>query len=289
MLDNDGLHDFEDEETDTDTEEPSLEELGEDSEELEDDVDLKALLEAGDYEDEEGAEEADTPAPDEVEETQSEPDAESEAFKNEENARNAERRRQNEQRMLDKLRAEAPEFALAQHLAQRFGKPVDELLRDINRASLEQEAQATGVPVEVLEREAERDRRIAQLEHDKIVTEYTLWQNRVSQEAAALKTEYPMLTDEDMKLAEDYILVTLKNPDVPLEEAVHAKFGKKILAGQREAARNEALAQASGRKNNNVIPPSAGKSNSNGPVLDEAEKAAARMMGISEADYLKYK
>mgnify|MGYP007112205495 CR=1 FL=1 len=284
MADNNGLIDFEDEERDDmEPERDSLE-----AEVEEDDVDLAALLKAEDYEDEEETDSSDEQESSDGDEHQ-EDEQSDETFKNEENARNAERRRQNEQRLMERLRQQSPEFQLAQQLSAMYGKPVDQLMADLQEAQIQKQAQEQGIPVEVAKQMSQMQVKLQELEQRDQVNEFMQWNTRVDGEMSALKTEYPMLNDDDMLAAKAYLLQTLKNTDIPLKQAVLAVHGEKILQGVQESGRNEALAQAAGRKANSVIPPK-GKSSTNTKTLSADEALVAKeIFGMSEEDYLKYK
>ena len=285
---NSGLIDFEDEEREDQTDDlndTSLEAEGDNTE----DVDLAAALQAEDYEEEdEDANEPEKPeesAGDEQQGDEAEPD---ESFKNEENARNAERRRQNEARLMERLRQQAPEFQLAKQLEAMYGKPVDQLLADIQEAQIQQQAQAQGIPVEVAKQMVHMQAKLQELEQRDQVNEFMQWNTRVDNEMSTLKTEYPMLDDNDLLAAKAYLLQTLKNTDIPLKQAVLAIHGEKILKGMQESGRNEALAEAAGRKSKAVIPPK-GKSSPIEDTLSDEERALAAEFGIKEEDWLKYK
>ena len=264
---------------------------GEEDVETEDeqsDVDmLREALTAEDYEesdDEEDSEES-------QEDSQPE-DPEQQDFKNEENAQNAERRRQNEQRLMERLRQQSPEYHLAQMLGQQFGKTPEQLLADLQQAQIAQQAQQAGVPVEYAQRlfAAEQAAMTLQQQFEQYQNQqgFMAWQSRVDAETQAVKQQYPGLTDADIDAAKEYALVTLKNTDIPLEQALFAVHGKKMLSMVQEASRNEALAEASGRKQSAVVPPKSGKKTST-DVLSDEERAAAAALGISEKDYLKYR
>lgn len=284
---NSGLIDFEDEEREDQTDDlndTSLEAEGDNTE----DVDLAAALQAEDYEEDEDANEPEKPeesAGDEQQGDEAKPD---ESFKNEENARNAERRRQNEARLMERLRQQAPEFQLAKQLEAMYGKPVDQLLADIQEAQIQQQAQAQGIPVEVAKQMVHMQAKLQELEQRDQVNEFMQWNTRVDNEMSTLKTEYPMLDDNDLLAAKAYLLQTLKNTDIPLKQAVLAIHGEKILKGMQESGRNEALAEAAGRKSKAVIPPK-GKSSPIEDTLSDEERALAAEFGIKEEDWLKYK
>ena len=97
-----------------------------------------------------------------------------------------------------------------------------------------------------------------------------------------------MLTDEDMYDAKVYLLQTIRNPNMPLEQAVFALHGAKITNSYRSNVRNEVLAEVSGRKKGALPPQSTGKA-STAKSLTPDEMSAAKALGISIDDYLKFK
>jgi hypothetical protein len=103
-----------------------------------------------------------------------------------------------------------------------------------------------------------------------------------------LKNSYPFLTDQDIDSAKNLLLNTWRNVEAPLEQAVYALHGKKILEQGQESSRTETLAEVSGRKSKSGVPLKAGKS-SDTQILTDDEKYIARQMGISEEVYLKNK
>lgn len=209
-----------------------------------------------------------------------------------ENAKFAEQRRQQQleqrvQQELERLKQEAPEFKMAQTLSQMYGKPVDQIFAELQQAALQKQAQEQGVPVEVLKQIQDTTSRSAQLEQQLNQMRFDSWKNRVDSEATTLQSKYPMLSQDDMNQSQEYLLDTLRNPDFPLERAVFALHGEKIATGLREIAKQEALAEISGR-GKSPLPPQGGKPSPT-DTLTEQERYAAQAMGVSEEDYLKYK
>lgn len=202
----------------------------------------------------------------------------------EENAKFAEQRRQAQ---LQKQLQESPEYKLAQRLANRYGVTVEQALQQLEEAEMQSQAEKEGVPVEVLKRQRELEQRIEQQELEFKRIQFESWQRRVDSEKEAVKKDMAFLSDEDIDQAVVYMLDKVKNPDLPLEEAVYAVHGKKIAQSLRDQAKQDALAEISGRTKS-PLAPQGGKPNPTNSLTTE-EKYVARQMGISEKDYLKYK
>lgn len=249
------------------------------------DIIAEALAE-DDYQDEESEEKEEESKGDDPDGQASDED---ESFKSEENAKNAERRRQQEQRLMDRLKQQSPEFLLAQQLSEVYGKTPEQLMADLQEARMQKEAQAQGIPVEVQRKISAQEQRLQQLEVKEQMNDFLQWNTNIDSEMSALKTEYPMLNEAEMFQAKDYLLNTLRNTDVPLKQAVLALHGEKILAGLQEAAKNEALASISGRSKNSVIPPKSKSSNDKTTISVDESRIAKEIFNMSEEDYLKYK
>jgi hypothetical protein len=126
-----------------------------------------------------------------------------------------------------------------------------------------------------------------QLQEQLNFMQFQNWQNRVSDEASQMKTQYPMLDDNDIEQAKLFLLETLQNPEIPLQNAVFALHGHKITDSLRNLAKQEALAEISGRKKGGLPPQ--GTRATEGSTLSEEERYVARNMGLSESEYLKWK
>lgn len=237
-----------------------------------------------------------------VEETQAveaEPEAEQENQEedsstqtSEQNAYYAEQRRQSliEQRVqqeLEKARQQAPEFQMAQMLSNMYGVPVEQLYEQLQEAAIAKQAQEQGVPVEIMRQLSEYEKSQQSLQDRLNQMEFMNWKSRVDKEADNLSQQFPMLSQEELDGAKYYLLETLQNPEFPLQQAVFALHGDKITSSLKEAAKQEALAEISGRKKGG-LPPQSMKSSDTVTLTDE-ERYIAKMMGVSEADYIKYK
>lgn len=209
----------------------------------------------------------------------------------EENRKFAEQRRQQEfdkrlQEELDKRLNENKELQSAKLLQEQFGLDLPTILENLNYQRMVEQSQQTGIPIEVLQQQAQlqqkseySDQRLAELE-------FKLWQSEIRSEAVEVQKDYPMLTTEDMQQAVTYMTETLGTTSIPLKQAVMAVHGDKIMESLRTQARNEVLAEKSGRKT--PLQPQGGKSPST-PTLTDDERFIAKQLGVSEEDYLKYK
>lgn len=211
----------------------------------------------------------------------------------EDNAKFAAQRRQQElekkvQAELERLKNESPEFQLAKSLSDMYGRPAEEIMAEMKEAQLKAEAKQKGLPLELLrERQADRDK-MQTLENELNQLKFQNWQTKIKADTESLKSQYTMLTDEDFDGAIDYILNTVRNVDLPLEQAVYAVHGKKIVEGLANAKQQEKLAKESGRKKKTPLAPNNGKP-SKVKGLTAEERYVAKQMGLTEEDYLKYK
>jgi hypothetical protein len=263
---------YEDESEDEEYEDEDEEEYEEDDEESDED----------EYEDDEET--------DEDEDEEDEPKVQSK----EDNAKFAAQRRQQElearvQAELDKLKAESPEFKLAQQLSKQFGKSPEEIMVEMQEEDLKREAEATKIPIERLRQERETADKVNQLEAQLNELRYQAWQTQINSDKQALQTKYPMLTGEDMDNAVDYILTTLQNVEVPLEQAVYSLHGQKIIEALADQKVQENLAKDSGRKRKTPLAPNTTKKAQKLINLTADEKYAAKVFGMTEDEYEKYK
>lgn len=208
------------------------------------------------------------------------------------NAYYAEQRRQNlvEQRVqqeLQRLRQEAPEFQMAQMLSEMYGLPIDQMHEQLKEQRLQKEAEQRGVPVEIMKQLNAYEQQQAELQEQLNFMQFQTWQNRVEEEGRMMINQYPMLDANDIEQAKYFLLETLQNPEIPLQNAVFALHGNKIADSLRNLAKQEALAEISGRKKGGLPPQ--GTRATEGNSLSEEERYVARNMGLSESEYLKWK
>lgn len=215
----------------------------------------------------------------------------------EERSRNAERRRQHEATIAQKALENSVEYKAMQTLARMSGRTVDQLWQDVYEAQVAQEAQAQygqELPYETVQAIAHERQYAAQayqqqneVQEQLTQLQFEQWQGRIEQEKQQILTAHPYLSGDDIDAARDYMLTVVQNPTIPLEQTVYALHGSKILAGQQEKMRTELLAEMSGRKNSPL--PRQGSATPPAESLTADERYVAKMLGISEEDYLKNK
>lgn len=214
----------------------------------------------------------------------------------EENAKFAEQRRQQqvEKRVQEEIQKN-PAFKLAQMMEKMYGLPIDQIQTRIEQAMMEEEAKQRNVPVETVQQERVQSQEVERVreEQSKVqnelnVSQFQLWQHRVDTETVPLKQELSMLSDDDFLAAKQYMLDVMHNPNASLSEAVYALHGAKITKSIREIAKNDALAEVSGRSANS-LPPTGGKPSPTTTLTDEEKWAAKHIFKMSEEDYAKYK
>lgn len=238
-------------------------------------------------------EEIDTNVQEEDEEDEQEEDLQEEPTKKkqskEENAKFAAERRQKEleKKVQEKL-SSSPEFALAQKLSDMYGKPVDEIMKDIQEAQLQKEATERNLPIELLRERNEDKARIQSVEDELNQLKFQAWEARIQTESQTLKGKYTMLTDDDIEESVQFLLNTVGNVNMPLSQAVYALHGEKIIESKANAKAQDNLASQSGRKTKTPLPPNNGKQKVQGSLTSD-ELRFAKMLGISESDYLKNK
>lgn len=261
----------------------------EESEQADEGDDLFAALEqirnSEDEEVEEAEEEIEeTEGPEEVEEETPEDTLEQTP---EENAQFAEQRRQRqfEERFQSELQNRA-EYQLAKKLEAMYGMPIEDIQKQIEEAELQNQSKETGVPIEYLRQQQEMERRIQEMEHAQTRYQYESWKMRVDKEGADLQSRYNALTLDDITNAQTAMLQQFGNVDMPLEQVVWAMYGEKIANAIQQENRQKDLAERSGRKK--PVNPVGGKSPEE-PTLTAEEERIARELGVSPADYLKYK
>lgn len=211
----------------------------------------------------------------------------------EDNARFAKERREREaqqraEQQLEQMKQNSPEFQLAKMLSEQSGKSVEDIMEEIKEAQLKQKAKAEGVPVERLRKERESDERTNRLEEEITMLKFQNWQTTIKSDGDRLLKEYSVLTQEDIDQARDYILHTAKNVDVPLEDAVFAIHGKKMVEAMAKNKVQDELASQSGRKKKTPLAPNNGNPTKVVSLTAE-EKYAARAFGMTDEEYIKYK
>lgn len=211
----------------------------------------------------------------------------------EENAKFAAQRREKELQdrvnaELAKIKESSAEFQLAKVMADMYGVTPEVALEQMKAEALKQQSQKTGIPVEVLQKQQQSDARVSQLEQEINNLRFQQWQNQILADTSKLQKQYKFLTKDDFKAAEDYILNVARNVNIPLEQAIYAVHGAKIVENLANNKLQNNLAEQSGRSKKTPLKPN------NGKVKDEPQGTAderyiAKQMGISIKEYLKYK
>lgn len=264
----------------------------------EDDIDEDDIDESDDDNDDDNADEDlenedDLDSDDELDVDNDDDDTTKKVQSKEDNAKFAAKRREAElQKRVDaelaKIREEAPEFALAKQLSEMYGIPAEQLVEQMKEANLQKQAEEMKVPVEVLRKQQESDSRADKLEAELNQIRFESWQNKIKSESVKLQEDFKMLSEEDITSAVDYILYEAQNVDMSLEEAVYAKHGKKIIDNLVKDKTQDKLASESGRKRKTPPSPNNGKTVKTA-TLSKEEQYMAKALGMSDADYLKYK
>lgn len=206
----------------------------------------------------------------------------------EQNAYYAEKRRQEQlERQIQERLAQTKEYQTTKLLSEIYNIPEEQLYDKLYEAKLTKEAQAQNVPVEYLREREELRKQQQQLQDQLHTLMFQQWESRVEKEKQSLKAQFNMLSDEDLESAAYYMLNDLKRTDLPLQNAVFALHGEKILGGLKNTAKNEALAEVSGRKKS-PLPVKGGKSESAVSLSDE-ERYIAKKLGLTDKEYSKWK
>lgn len=215
------------------------------------------------------------------------------------NAVNAERRRQREAKIAQQALENSPEIRMMKELAEISGVSIEQMQANIRQAKIARELQAQGlteeqitqsVPLVDRERQAsaESQKKADATAQENLQLQFLQWEQNYQNSVKQVQAEHPYLTQVDIEAARDYMLNTLQNPDIPLADVVRTVHYQKIWDSKQAAMRTELLAEMSGRKET-PLPPQGGAGASNAPTLSADEKFAAKMMGVSEADYMKYR
>lgn len=228
----------------------------------------------------------------EEEEEEKEEEPKKKAQSKEKNAEFAAKRRQAEmeqrvQAELERLKKESPDFKLAEKLSKIYGKSTDQILSELQEAELQKQAEERKVPVEQIKKEQQDSQELAQLKEEMNRLKFDAWKSKIDADKVRLKTDYNVLGDSDLDEAVQYVLRT--NVDMPLEQAVYALHGKKIIEALATAKEQEKLAAESGRKKKTPLAPNNGKASQAAKSITAEEKYIAQQLGMSVDDYLKYK
>jgi hypothetical protein len=261
---------------------------------VKEDDDIEEEVDEDEDLDEADDEELEDDADDDNEEVETPPATDKKKQSKEENAKFAKERREREfnerlQKEIAKLREQSPEFQLAKRLADMTGKPIEQIQREMDEAALQEESKKTGNSVEVLRAQRELKQQNQDLERQINQIRFEQWNSKIKSDGEALQKEYNFLTQEDLDAAKSYILNVAKNVEMPLEDAVYAIHGKKIIQNLAKAKVQDDLATQSGRKKKTPLAPNNGKPSKSAVTLTADEKAIARAFGMTDEEYNKFK
>lgn len=211
----------------------------------------------------------------------------------EENAKFAAQRRQQEidkqvAEKLEALKLSSPEYQLAKTVAEMSGVTPEVALQQIKEAQLQEQSQKTGIPIEHLKAQEATNNKVTSLETEINNLRFQAWDSNIKAETVRLQAQYKMLTAEDFEAAKNYILNTARNVNLPLEDAVYAVHGKKIIENLANSKVQDKLADESGRSKKTPPAPKNGKASKTITATAD-ERYVAKQMGIKIEDYLKYK
>lgn len=212
--------------------------------------------------------------------------------KGEKSSTQAQKRREREERIanqkLEEFKRTSKEFELVNTLAQMNGLSVDEMIAQLREQQIEQTAKTEGISVEAAKKQFKQSQEVEELKNTVGKLQYDAWSSQLSTQAEQLKSKYPTLTDNDIAEAKNYILHTVGNVNVTLQQAVYALHGEKLVESATKAKVQEDLAKRSGRSSK--TPPSPNNSQLADQVeLTNAEKAMIKKLGLSEKDFLANK
>lgn len=212
----------------------------------------------------------------------------------EENAKFAAQRRQQQEidkqvaEKLEALKLSSPEYQLAKTVADMSGVTPEVALQQIKEAQLVEQSQKTGIPIEHLKAQEATNNKVTSLETEINNLRFQAWDSNIKAETIRLQAQYKMLTAEDFEAAKNYILNTARNVNLPLEDAVYAVHGKKIIENLANSKVQDKLADESGRSKKTPPAPKNGKASKTITATAD-ERYVAKQMGIKIEDYLKYK
>lgn len=207
----------------------------------------------------------------------------------EENAYYAEKRRQEQvEKQLQERLQKTKEYQTTQLLSEMYGVPQEELYDKLYEAKLARESRDKNVPVEYLKEREELRKQQQTLQDQLQQLMFQQWQSRIDAEKVQLKQQFNMLTDADLDEAATYMLETLGRTDVPLQQAAFALHGARILDGLKNTAKNEALAEVSGRKKS-PLPTKNGSKAESAVSLSDEERYVAKKLGLTDKEYSKWK
>lgn len=203
----------------------------------------------------------------------------------EENAYYAELRRQ---KQFEERLQQTNEYRITQMLANQYGITPEEVLAQLEKAQIAREAQQQGVPVHVMERIQQQERQAQYLQDQIQRMEFERWYSEREYEAQEILERYNgVLTQEDVNDTLSFMLNQLGTTTLGLDQAVRLLHGDKLESHLKRVAKQEALAEFSGRKNAPL--PSHGVKTAHVDGLTDEERYIAKQLGMSEKQYAQYK
>lgn len=220
----------------------------------------------------------------------------------EQNAYYAQMRREQQAAQRDAEMRQAlqnsPDYQISQLLQQQYGMPPEQILWQLQQAQVHQEAEARGVSPQQIQWERQQQQTMTdQQQYMQVQQQYLEMQqtamnmqtllDRFARESQPILQQYPHLTPDD--LTDAVIWGQMNNAvHLPLEVMVRSRHADKLYSVQQESAKQEALAQVSGRAATSPQPPR-GKAQPGANALTAEEAHFAQMFGMTPERYNKWR
>lgn len=223
-----------------------------------------------------------------------EPEPEKKVQTPEENAYYAEMRRQQQaaqrQMEIQQHLVQTPEYQLAQLLQQQYQMTPDQILSRLQQEQLAKEAEQLGVHPQQLAWQRQQEQQLAQ--QQQAMREYQQllqvqqFMQRMEREGQELLNQYPQLTPNDLT---DAVIYMYENQvgHLPLADVVKARYADRIYSVNQHQAKQQALAEVSGRTKQAIRPPQ-GKAPATGSALSPQEAYFAKQFGMTPEEYRKW-
>lgn len=207
----------------------------------------------------------------------------------EENAYYAEQRRQ--QQLQEKVQAElqqSTEYQIVKMLSDQYGVTPEEMYAQMQEAAMEKQAAEQGVSVEYLRRLQAAEQARVELEERLNRIEFENWYAQKQNEGQQVIESYNgIITEDDVQDAISFMLNDLGTTNMTIDKVVRLLHGDKLESELKRLAKQEALAEFSGRKASPLAPQS-GKTQSTASSLTAEERYFAKKLGLSDDQYSKY-